>query len=102
MALFSDKTWDQWIHEYSLSHQHPVNRGCHSLGIPLVILSIILLPFSLISQLPWYFASSLFVFGWICQFVGHCYEKSLPEFFKDWRFLLVGARWWALKTFAKR
>jgi hypothetical protein len=26
--------------------------------------------------------------------VGHAYEKKPPEFFRDWRFLLVGARWW--------
>jgi uncharacterized membrane protein YGL010W len=36
--------------------------------------------------------------GWIFQFVGHAFEGKPPEFFSDWRFLLVGARWWAAKV----
>jgi uncharacterized membrane protein YGL010W len=35
--------------------------------------------------------------GWILQFVGHYYEGKPPEFFHDWRFLLVGLRWWLAK-----
>jgi uncharacterized membrane protein YGL010W len=31
------------------------------------------------------------------QFVGHAFEGKPPEFFHDWRFLLVGARWWMAK-----
>jgi uncharacterized membrane protein YGL010W len=37
------------------------------------------------------------VVGWIFQFVGHAFEGKAPEFFSDWRFLLVGTRWWAAK-----
>jgi len=32
------------------------------------------------------------------QFVGHAFERKLPEFFHDWRFLLVGLRWWIAKV----
>jgi uncharacterized membrane protein YGL010W len=35
--------------------------------------------------------------GWILQFVGHYFEGKAPEFFHDWRFLLVGLRWWLAK-----
>jgi hypothetical protein len=28
------------------------------------------------------------------QFTGHTLEGKPPESFKDWRFLLVGIRWW--------
>ncbi|HEY3012529.1 MAG TPA: Mpo1-like protein [Gemmatimonadales bacterium] len=40
---------------------------------------------------------ALFVVGWILQFVGHAVEGKPPEFFHDWRFLLVGVRWWVAK-----
>jgi uncharacterized membrane protein YGL010W len=45
----------------------------------------------------WRWAGALFVVGWVFQFVGHYYEKKPPEFFKDWRFLFVGLRWWFAK-----
>ena len=37
------------------------------------------------------------VVGWLLQFVGHYFEGKPPEFFKDWRFLFVGLRWWYKK-----
>ena len=45
----------------------------------------------------WKVALAGFVLGWVLQFVGHAVEGKPPEFFKDWRFLLVGARWWLAK-----
>jgi len=102
MALFSEKSWDEWISEYAESHQHPVNRACHTLGIPIIVLSIALIPFGLISSLFWQLAVVLFVVGWLLQFIGHYYEKKPPEFFNDWRFLMVGTRWWLRKTFGEK
>jgi len=49
----------------------------------------------------WRWALALFLIGWIFQFVGHYYEKKPPEFFKDWRFLFVGLRWWLAKLRGK-
>jgi len=46
----------------------------------------------------WRVALALFVIGWILQFVGHYFEGKPPEFFKDWRFLFVGLRWWLKKV----
>ena len=43
-------------------------------------------------------AGGLFLLGWIFQFVGHAFEGKPPEFFKDWRFLFVGLRWWLAKV----
>ena len=83
--MLGGRTWDQWISQYSQSHQHPVNRLCHTLGIPLIVLS---LPLAVIA---------LFLVGWIFQFVGHAFEGKPPEFFHDWRFLFVGLRWWIAK-----
>jgi uncharacterized membrane protein YGL010W len=41
------------------------------------------------------------VLEWVFQFVGHAFERKPPEFFKDWRFLFVGLRWWAAKLRGK-
>lgn len=43
----------------------------------------------------------LFVAGWALQFLGHAIEGKPPEFFSDWRFLLVGSRWWFAKMRGK-
>ena len=86
-----------WIAEYARSHQHPVNRACHTLGIPTVTLGILLLLLSIVLPGLWKAGLTLFVAGWILQFAGHAAEGKPPEFFKDWRFLFVGVRWWIAK-----
>ena len=45
----------------------------------------------------WWLPVSLFVVGWVFQFIGHAFEGKAPEFFKDPRFLFVGLRWWFAK-----
>lgn len=98
MALLSERSMDDWVAEYAKAHQHPSNRLLHTLGIPLIALSIILLPgIFFMPKLGW-LALALFVVGWIFQFVGHAYEGKPPEFLKDWRFLFVGLRWWIAKV----
>jgi uncharacterized membrane protein YGL010W len=93
----SSRSWDDWIGEYAKSHQHPVNRLCHTIGIPMIALSIILFAACLFAPRLWVAALLLFVVGWIFQFVGHAYEHKPPEFLKDARFLFVGLRWWLAK-----
>ena len=98
MALFSNRTWSDWIDEYARSHQHPVNRFCHTVGIPMVALSVL---FAVGAPFLWPLGAAalgLFVAGWTFQFVGHAYEGKRPEFFNDARFLFVGLRWWFDKT----
>ena len=97
MALFSTRSWEQWIAEYGLSHRHPVNRVCHTIGIPLIALSVALLAVVPFVTRFWPVPAALFTLGWILQFVGHAYEHKPPEFLKDWRFLFVGLRWWVAK-----
>jgi uncharacterized membrane protein YGL010W len=98
MALMSNRSWDDWIAEYGRSHTHPVNRICHTVGIPLIAISVAVFVFALARPGLWILAAGLFVVGWIFQFVGHAYEGKPPEFLKDWRFLLVGLRWWLAKV----
>jgi uncharacterized membrane protein YGL010W len=88
----------EWIQAYAQSHQHPVNRACHTVGIPLVALSVLLLVVAPLVPGLWKAGLLLFGVGWGFQFLGHAVEGKPPEFFKDWRFLLVGVRWWLAKV----
>jgi uncharacterized membrane protein YGL010W len=97
MALFSQRGWDEWIAAYADSHRHPVNRACHTVGIPLIVVSLILGAVSLAVAALRPVAAIAFILGWVFQFIGHAFERKPPEFLKDWRFLFVGLRWWAAK-----
>ena len=96
MAL-GGKSWDEWIAQYATSHQHPINRVCHTIGIPLIAVSIPLFLVGIWVPGFWRIPLTLFVVGWVFQFIGHAFEGKPPEFFKDWRFLFVGLRWWVAK-----
>jgi uncharacterized membrane protein YGL010W len=88
---------DEWVARYEQSHRHPANRFCHLIGIPMILVSLLLGLVAILVDGLWPAAIWLFVAGWVLQFVGHLIEKKPPEFFSDWRFLLVGLRWWGLK-----
>ncbi len=96
--MLAGRSWDEWIRQYATSHQHPVNRFCHTLGIPLIALSIPLGLVAIFVAGLWPIALAMFVVGWIFQFVGHAIEGKPPEFLQDWRFLFVGLRWWVAKV----
>ena len=38
--MLGGRSSEQWIEQYAGSHQHPVNRFCHTFGIPLIVLSL--------------------------------------------------------------
>jgi len=97
MALFSERGWDEWIAAYAQSHRHPVNRACHTFGIPLITLSVVAAGVAIVVPWLWPVVGVAFVVGWTLQFVGHAFERKPPEFLKDWRFLFVGMRWWVAK-----
>ncbi|MGA2415621.1 MAG: DUF962 domain-containing protein [Candidatus Sulfotelmatobacter sp.] len=101
LAMLGGRTNEQWIAQYSSSHQHPVNRACHTLGIPTILLSVPIFIASIFVHGLWLYALALFILGWIFQFVGHAFEGKPPEFFTDWRFLFVGVRWWWAKIHGK-
>jgi uncharacterized membrane protein YGL010W len=102
-TMLGGRNSEQWIAEYASSHQHPVNRFCHTLGIPLILLSlaVFMASFFFSHFHLWPYALALFILGWIFQFVGHAFEHKAPEFFRDWRFLFVGVRWWWAKVRGK-
>jgi uncharacterized membrane protein YGL010W len=90
-----------WVGEYAQAHQHPVNRLCHSFGIPMIAVSLLLALGTIYVGRLWIYAVALFVIGWVLQFVGHYFEGRPPEFFRDPRFLFVGLRWWFAKLRGK-
>jgi uncharacterized membrane protein YGL010W len=101
LRMLGNRTNEQWISQYSSGHQNRVNRACHTLGIPTIVLSLLLFLVSIFVHRLWPYALALFLLGWILQFIGHAFEGKPPEFFSDWRFLFVGARWWWAKIQGK-
>jgi uncharacterized membrane protein YGL010W len=97
----SKRSADEWVREYSAAHQNAANRACHMVGIPLIVIS----PLMLLAEI-WAPAldggfTVVFAAGWILQFVGHAFEGKPPEFLRDWRFVFVGVQWWFAKITGK-
>jgi uncharacterized membrane protein YGL010W len=80
------------MEDYKAKHRHPLNRLTHSIGIPLIVISLPLFFFS------WRLALALFVIGWILQFVGHWIEGNQPAFFRNPIYLLIGPLWIARRA----
>jgi uncharacterized membrane protein YGL010W len=95
--MMSGRPWEEWIAQYGRSHHHPFNRFCHTVGIPLIALSLLLFLVAPAVAALWWPGLALFVAGWVLQFLGHAVEGKRPEFMNDWRFLFVGLRWWVAK-----
>jgi uncharacterized membrane protein YGL010W len=76
-----------FVENYKAKHRHPLNKLTHSVGIPLILLSLPLFYFN------WRWALGLFVVGWILQFLGHLIEGNQPAFFSNPLYLLVGPLW---------
>lgn len=95
--MFAGRSRQEWIDHYAHSHRHPFNRLCHSLGIPMIVVSVPLFVATVMVPGLWPVPVALFVVGWALQFAGHAVEGKPPEFFKDWRFLFVGVSWWLAK-----
>ncbi len=92
------RSWEQWVSQYASSHQNAVNRVCHTIGIPMIAVSIPLFLVCLVRPGFWPVPVALFAVGWVFQFVGHAFEGKPPEFLSDYRFLFVGLRWWWAKV----
>lgn len=80
-------TLQEYLDAYEAAHRHPLNKLTHVVGIPLIVASLPLL----FLQPLW--GASLFVGGWILQFIGHHFEGNSPKFFQGPVFLLVGVVW---------
>ncbi|HEY9402972.1 MAG TPA: DUF962 domain-containing protein, partial [Pyrinomonadaceae bacterium] len=81
-----------FMEDYKAKHRHPLNRLTHSIGIPMIVVSLPLFFFS------WRAALVLFVAGWVLQFVGHWIEGNQPAFFRNPIYLLIGPLWIARRA----
>ncbi len=70
---------------------------CHTLGIPIILLSVPVVVASIFFHRLWLHGLALFLIGWVLQFIGHAFEGKPPEFCHAWRFLFLGVRWWWAK-----
>lgn len=62
-----------------------------ALGLTLLIIPVLITSeMAVHSAQPFVLAISIFVVGWIIQFVGHKYEKAKPAFMDDLNQLLIG------------
>lgn len=85
-----------YFRQYANSHQNKWNRLCHSLGMPMIIISLVLF------ALQYYtYGLILFVVGWAFQFLGHAIEKTPPEFITDPMFFIIGPLFFFNKIFKK-
>jgi len=84
---------DSLVDNYKSQHQHPLNRLCHTIGIPLITISWPLFFFR------WRWALVLFVTGWALQFVGHAIEGNRPAFFQNPIYFFIGP-WWFVRRAA--
>lgn len=99
--MLGGRPMQDWIEDYKQSHRNKWNQLTHSIGIPMILVSIGLGVLALFISGLWPWALALFVLGWVLQFLGHAIEGKPPEFFRDWRFLFVGTRWWWAKVTGK-
>jgi uncharacterized membrane protein YGL010W len=83
-----------FVENYKAKHQHPLNRLSHSIGIPLIVVSLPLFFWN------WRWALALFVLGWVFQFVGHLIEGNSPAFFRNPVYLVVGPLWLVRRALA--
>lgn len=85
---------DSFVDKYKSKHRHPLNKLSHSIGIPMIVVSVPLFFFS------WRWALALFLAGWVFQFIGHAIEGNRPAFFGNPLYLLVGP-WWLARRAAE-
>lgn len=83
---------DAFIENYKAKHRHPLNKLCHLIGIPMILVSLPLFFFN------WRWALVFFVVGWVFQFAGHAIEGNQPAFFRNPIYLLGGPMWLARRA----
>jgi|ERR1043166_7749907 uncharacterized membrane protein YGL010W len=84
---------ESFIENYKAKHQHPLNKLAHTIGIPLIVISLPVFFFN------WRWALVMFGVGWAFQFLGHLIEGNQPAFFRNPMYLLVGP-WWLIRRAA--
>src|SRR2546421_5173307 len=82
------------VNNYKSQHQHPLNKLCHIIGIPMITIAWPLFFFR------WRWALALFIAGWVFQLVGHAIEGNRPAFLSNPIYFLAGP-WWLIRRTAE-
>jgi len=85
---------DDLVDNYRSQHQHPINKLCHMIGVPMIMISGPLFFFR------WRWALVIFVTGWFFQFIGHAIEGNRPAFFRHPIYFFIGP-WWFVERIAR-
>ncbi len=86
--------WDEAVRFYEQTHQHPVNRKLHIVGIPLILGGAGGLLFFPAYRPLWAVSAASFGVGWVLNIVGHAvFEKNAPAFADDPLSFLAGPVW---------
>lgn len=80
--------------KYVADHQNPTNKLMHMFGIPAVFLAVVLWLLAPFVHGVWVGAAIVTPIGIALQLIGHRFEGKPPSATSDWRFLLIGLKWW--------
>lgn len=86
--------WQMAIEFYDSTHQDPVNRVLHTVGIPMIVGGAVGMLAAPRYTPPWWVANGSWTLGWTLNFVGHgFFEKGAPAFAEDPLSFLAGPAW---------
>lgn len=86
--------FDAAIEFYDQTHQDPVNRAMHTVGIPMIVGGFVGMIASPRYSPPWWISNGSWTVGWALNFVGHgIYEKGAPAFAEDPLSFIAGPVW---------
>lgn len=89
-----EERWQRAGEFYEATHQDPVNRFLHLVGIPLVAGGAAGLIMSRPLRPVWLASAGAFTLGWGLNFIGHgLFEKKAPAFAEDPLSFFVGPVW---------
>jgi hypothetical protein len=85
--------WNAAIRFYDQTHQNPLNRRLHRIGIPMIVGGAAALLLSRPLRPTFHLGAMAFTAGWVLNFVGHAIERSAPAFAEDPLSFLAGPVW---------
>jgi uncharacterized membrane protein YGL010W len=87
------------LEKYEQTHQHPINRVLHAVGIPLIVVCALAAvspwrPFGLSRELSFIGFGA----GWVLLFVGHFIEGNRPLVLSNSSAVVTAPMWWVRRA----